>query len=127
MVQRVADVAERINVDADIIDLRTLDRAGIDWELIEASIAKTGNVLIVEQGSIGPSYGGWLSDEIQRRCFDMLDQPVQRVHGSEASPSVSRILEAASCAGAADIERGLRDVLAAQGRPLDAEPRVSFA
>lgn len=118
MVQRVAEVAERINVDADIIDLRTLDRAGIDWELIEASIAKTGNVLIVEQGSIGPSYGGWLSDEIQRRCFDMLDQPVQRVHGSEASPSVSRILEAASCAGAADIERGLRDVMVAQGRAL---------
>lgn len=118
MVHRVAEVAERINVDADIIDLRTLDRAGIDWELIEASIAKTGNVLIVEQGSIGPSYGGWLSDEIQRRCFDMLDQPVQRVHGSEASPSVSKILEAASCAGPADIERGLRDVMVAQGRAL---------
>src|SRR3546814_1714460 len=76
-------------VDAEVIDLRWLDRASIDWDTIGASIQKTNNVLIVEQGAPGTSYGGWLSDEIQRRYFDWLDQPVQRVTGGEASPSRS--------------------------------------
>jgi 2-oxoisovalerate dehydrogenase E1 component len=118
MVRPVLEAVEKLGVDADVIDLRSLDRAGIDWELIEESIDKTGNVLIVEQGAIGTSYGGWLAAEIQNRCFDMLDQPVQRVHGGEASPSISKVLEAAACAGAGEIEDGLRLAMASQGRPL---------
>ena len=100
-----AQAVEALGVDAELIDLRSLDRAGLDWETIEASIRKTGNVLIVEQGPIGTSYGGMLAAEIQNRCFDWLDQPVQRVHGGEASPSISKVLEAAACAGPAEIER----------------------
>jgi len=118
MVRPVLEAVERLGVDADVIDLRSLDRAGIDWALIEESIDKTGNVLIVEQGSIGTSYGGWLAAEIQNRCFDMLDQPVQRVHGGEASPSISKVLETAACAGPGEIEAGLRLAMASQGRPL---------
>ncbi len=117
MVRPVLEVVERMGVDAEVIDLRSLDRAGIDWEIIEQSIDKTGNVLIVEQGSIGTSYGGLLAAEIQDRCFDMLDAPVQRVHGGEASPSVSKVLESAACADAGDIEQGIRRVMAEQGRP----------
>ena len=45
-------------VDAEVIDLRWLDRASIDWETIEASLAKTNQVLIAEQGAVGTSYGG---------------------------------------------------------------------
>lgn len=119
MVSRVSEVVERLGIDAEIVDLRTLDRAGLDWGTIEASIEKTGNVLIVEQGSIGTSYGALLASEVQSRCFDQLDQPVQRVHGGEASPSISKVLEAAACTRPADIEAGLRRVMADQGRPLD--------
>lgn len=118
MVRPVLEVIEKMGVDADVIDLRSLDRAGIDWTLIEESIDKTGNVLIVEQGAIGTSYGGWLAAELQNRCFDMLDQPIQRVHGGEASPSISKVLEAAACAGAEEIEAGLHRVMANQGQPL---------
>jgi 2-oxoisovalerate dehydrogenase E1 component len=85
-------------VDAEVIDLRWLDRASIDWDTIEASIKKTNNVLIAEQGALGTSYGGWLSDEIQRRFFDWLDQPVRRLTGGEASPSISKVLERAAIA-----------------------------
>lgn len=120
MVAKTAAVVEEMGLDVEIVDLRSLDRAGIDWDTIEASVKKTGNVLIVEQGVSGTSYGGWLADEIQRRLFDWLDQPVQRVHGAEASPSISRVLEAAACARPQDIEAGLRAVMAAQGRPLAA-------
>lgn len=119
MVRHVRDKVEELGIDAEVIDLRSLDRAGIDWQTIEASVRKTNNVLIVEQGPIGTSYGGILAAEIQNRLFDWLDQPIQRVHGSEASPSISKVLEAAACARPADIERGLRIVMRDQGRAID--------
>lgn len=99
MVNYVLEAVERVgDVDADVIDLRWLDRASIDWEMIGESIKKTRRVLIAEQGSIGTSYGGWLSDEISRRYFTLLDGPVERVTGGEASPSISKVLERASIA-----------------------------
>ncbi|WP_157245287.1 alpha-ketoacid dehydrogenase subunit alpha/beta [Nonomuraea typhae] len=97
-------------VDAEVIDLRWLDRASLDWDTVGASIRKTGNVLIAEQGALGTSYGGWLADEIQRRYFDWLDQPVQRVTGGEASPSISRVLERAAIAGAAEVAAKLAEM-----------------
>jgi 2-oxoisovalerate dehydrogenase E1 component len=121
MVEKTRLVVEELGVDAELIDLRSLDRAGLDWETIEASVKKTGNVLIVEQGAAGTSYGGWLADELHRRLFDWLDQPVRRVHGAEASPSISKVLEAAACARPQDIEAALRSVMADQGLPLAAE------
>ncbi|MFM1916887.1 MAG: hypothetical protein RJB01_402 [Actinomycetota bacterium] len=95
-------------VDAELIDLRWLDRASIDWDTIGASIQKTNNVLIAEQGAQGTSYGGWLADEIQRRYFDWLDQPVQRVTGREASPSISKVLERAAIARTEEVAEALR-------------------
>jgi 2-oxoisovalerate dehydrogenase E1 component len=99
MVAPCLDAAARTGIDAEVIDLRWLDRASLDWDTIGTSIRKTNSVLIVEQGTLGTSYGGWLADEIQRRFFDWLDQPVQRVTGREASPSISEVLERAACAG----------------------------
>ncbi|MFO1138461.1 MAG: thiamine pyrophosphate-dependent enzyme [Paracoccus sp. (in: a-proteobacteria)] len=118
MVEKTRQVVEDLGVDAEIIDLRSLDRAGLDWETIEASIRKTNNVLIVEQGALGTSYGGFLADELQRRVFDWLDQPIMRVHGGEASPSISKVLEQAAFARPGDIEAGIRQAMAAQGAPL---------
>ena len=118
MVKPTMEAIDELGVDAELIDLRTLDRAGLDWETIGKSICKTNNVLVVEQGSLGTSYGGLLASEIQNKFFDWLDQPVQKVTGGEASPSISRILEVAACANSADVTAGLRRVMADQGRPL---------
>jgi 2-oxoisovalerate dehydrogenase E1 component len=108
MVHKALAAAEASGVDAEVVDLRWLDRASLDWDTIEASIKKTNKVLIVEQGSLGTSYGGWLADEIQRRYFDWLDAPIARVHGSESSPSISKVLEAAALANADDVAEALR-------------------
>ncbi|MDO8310017.1 MAG: thiamine pyrophosphate-dependent enzyme [Actinomycetota bacterium] len=99
------------SVDAEVIDLRWLDRASIDWDTIGDSIRKTNNVLIAEQGARGTSYGGWLADEIQRRYFDWLDQPVQRVTGGLASPSISKVLERAAIAKTEEVVAVLREVM----------------
>ena len=100
MVGEALSAVENLAIDAEVIDLRSLDRAGIDWQTIAASLMKTNNAVIVEQGSLTCSYGAMLTGEIQRRYFDYLDQPVMRVHGGEASPSVSRVLERAAFAQA---------------------------
>ena len=115
MVSRALKAAEAAGVDAEIIDLRTLDRASLDWDTIGESIKKTNNVLIVEQGARGTSYGAMLADEIQRRWFDWLDQPVKRVTGGEASPSISKVLERAAFADTEEVMAGLADVLADLG------------
>jgi len=116
MVDRAAEAIDRTGVDAELIDLRFLDRASLDWETVGASVRKTNAVLIVEQGALGTSYGGWLADEIQRRFFDWLDQPVQRVTGAESSPSISKVLERAAIAGTEDVVAGLERVRAGFGR-----------
>jgi 2-oxoisovalerate dehydrogenase E1 component len=116
MVARCAEAIEQTGIDAELVDLRWLDRASIDWDTIDASVRKTNAVLIVEQGARGSSYGGWLADEIQRRLFDWLDQPVERVSGGEASPSISRVLERAAIAGTEEIVAGLEKIRVGMGR-----------
>jgi len=116
MTQYVLDAVEEVgSVDAEVIDLRWLDRASIDWDTIGASIAKTNNVLIAEQGARGTSYGGWLADEIQRRYFDWLDQPIQRVTGREASPSISKVLERAAIARSEEVASAIREIMEVPG------------
>ncbi|BDY29392.1 MULTISPECIES: alpha-ketoacid dehydrogenase subunit alpha/beta [Mycolicibacterium] len=99
--------------DAEVIDLRWLDRASLDWDTIGESIKKTNRVVIAEQGAVGTSYGGWLADEIQRRFFDWLDHPVERVTGGEASPSISRVLERAAIAKAEEVAAKLTEIVEA--------------
>jgi 2-oxoisovalerate dehydrogenase E1 component len=107
MVKKSLTAVEESGIDADVIDLRWLDKASFDWETVGESIRKTNNVLIVEQGAQGTSYGAWLSDEVQRRFFDWLDQPVARVTGGEASPSISKVLERVAIAGVEEVVAGL--------------------
>ncbi|MDI9889708.1 alpha-ketoacid dehydrogenase subunit alpha/beta [Microbacterium sp. IEGM 1404] len=115
MVGHALEAVEQTGTDAEVIDLRWLDRASLDWDTVGESIRKTNAVLIVEQGSRGPSYGAWLADEIQRRFFDWLDQPVERVTGGEASPSISKVLERAAIARTEEVVAGLERVRAAGG------------
>jgi 2-oxoisovalerate dehydrogenase E1 component len=103
-------VEEFGEVDAEVLDLRWLDRASIDWDSIEQSLTKTNQVLIAEQGALGTSYGGWLADEIHRRFFDLLDAPVWRVTGGEASPSISKVLERAAIAQQDEVVAALAEI-----------------
>lgn len=118
MVHLAARVADDLGINAEILDLRSLDRAGLDWEAIGASVRKTHNVVIVEQGPLVASYGAMLADEIQNRFFDELDQPVKRIHGGHSSPSVSAALERSALVGASEMTAGFLRMLADQGRPL---------
>ena len=116
MIGAATRMAEELGIDAEIIDLRSLDRAGIDWETISESVSKTHNVIVLEQGPVTTSYGAMLTDEVQRRLFDELDQPVRRIHGGEASPSVSKVLERAAFVGDEEVREAFRGIVKDMGR-----------
>lgn len=115
MVKTTTDVANEMGLDTEIVDLRSLDINGIDWDTIGESIKKTNNVVVVEQGAQTVSYGAMLTDEIQRRFFDYLDQPVKRILGREGSPSVSKVLERAAFAGEAEVRAGFTEIMTDMG------------
>jgi 2-oxoisovalerate dehydrogenase E1 component len=95
-------------ISAEVIDLRTLDYLGMDWETIGQSVRKTGSVLIVEQAPRSLTLGARISDEIQERFFDYLDCPVSKVAGLDVPPPVSRRLEEAVIPSAERIQAALR-------------------
>jgi 2-oxoisovalerate dehydrogenase E1 component len=112
MVRASEEAAVETGIDAEIIDLRTLDPRGLDWDAVEASIRRTNRVLIAEQTARGTSHGARLAQEVQERCFDWLDAEILRVSGSEAAPVVSKPLNMAALADAAKVAAGLRRLLA---------------
>ena len=82
------------------------------------SIRKTNNVMVVEQGTQGTAYGNTIADEIQRRFFDYLDQPVKRLIGGEGAPTISKSLDMAAHVGPDEVRVGYGEILADSGRTL---------
>jgi 2-oxoisovalerate dehydrogenase E1 component len=70
-------------IDADLIDLRTLQP--LDMESIYTSVRKTGKLIVLQEDSL---FGGIASDiaaSVMENCFESLDAPVRRV-GSLETP-----------------------------------------
>jgi len=82
-------------ISAEVIDLRTLDYIGMDYEAIGRSLQKTGSLLIVEEGPRSLTLGARVADEVQERFFDYLDCPVGHVTAPDVPSMVSRVLEQA--------------------------------
>jgi 2-oxoisovalerate dehydrogenase E1 component len=115
MVSEAVKVCEDLDIDAEIIDLRSLDRSGLDWETIGDSVRKTNHVIVLEQGSLTNSYGAMVVDEVQSRLFDYLDHPVKRIYGGESSPNVSKILERSAYVGAEEIAEVFQQAIKDKG------------
>ncbi|GGO34560.1 MFS transporter [Gemmobacter aquaticus] len=107
MVANAMKAVEETGIDAEVIDLRSLDHHGIDWETIGQSIDRTGRVIIAEQTARSMSMGATWADGIQARFFDSLDHEILRVTGGLAAPTVSSVLNRAALGSAADIREAL--------------------
>lgn len=79
MVHVALCAAAEQNVDAEIIDLRSI--VPLDLETILASVEKTGLCLIVHEASGYAGFGAELAALVQKRCFYHLEAPVERVTG----------------------------------------------
>ena len=96
-------------IDAEVIDLRTL--VPLDWDCIKASVCKTHNVVISEEGVKRGGIGAELSAEITEELFDELDAPVCRVAGLNVCSPFSPVLEDAVYPQAKDIEAAVLQTL----------------
>ena len=80
-------------VEAEILDLRTLDRAGTDFETIGQSVEKTGHLLTVEQAPRCGSIGAHIITECLERFPHHLRRPPRSLTGPSAPVPVSKPLE----------------------------------
>jgi 2-oxoisovalerate dehydrogenase E1 component len=107
------EAAQRIaadGVEAEVLDLRSLDNAGLDYESIGRSLRKTGMLAVVEQAPASNSIGPRIAAECQRRFFDCFDGPAALIAGTDAPIPVSRKLELACMPGADSVAAALRRV-----------------
>jgi len=79
MVHVAQAAAAKIDIDAEIIDVRTM--APLDVDTLCNSVKKTGRCVIVHEATRFSGFGAELSATIQEECFWNLEAPIQRVTG----------------------------------------------
>jgi len=86
---------ETKGISIEVIDLRTLSFADIDYEAIGNSLKKTGMLLIVEQAPASMSLGPNIACRCQQFFFDYLNGPIQTISSLDIPNPVSKKLEEA--------------------------------
>lgn len=99
-----ADELAKDGISAEVIDLRSV--RPIDYDTLIESVKKTNRMVIVEEAWPLASISSELAYMVQRRAFDFLDAPIQRITNRDvpmgysrplvdaAVPNVQRTLEA---------------------------------
>lgn len=77
------EIAEKNNLDVDILDLRTL--LPLDVDAIYETARKTGRVILLHEDCLTGGIGGEIASRIAEDCFEYLDAPVMR-EGSLDTP-----------------------------------------
>jgi len=80
-------------VSAEVLDLRTVDDATLDYEAIGRSLRKTGAIVTVEEAQACNGIGPKLIRACEQRWFDYLDGPAACVNALDVPLPVSRRME----------------------------------
>jgi pyruvate dehydrogenase E1 component beta subunit len=105
MLLEAADELEKMGVDAEVIDLRSL--RPLDENTIYESVRKTNRAVVVDEAWPVASFGSHVAWLISKNCFDVLDAQVELVSSEDVpmpynhkmelavQPSVEKIVAAA--------------------------------
>ena len=94
---------------AEIIDLRTLNP--LDLDMIEASLEKTGKVLVVYEDNLTNGPGAEISALIADRFFELLDGPVRRVAAKDSPVPFNWFLEEKILPQTEDVSIAIQELL----------------
>jgi pyruvate dehydrogenase E1 component beta subunit len=83
----------------------------LDLDLVEASVRRTGRVVVVGEAPRFLGVGAEISASIGESLFHVLRAPVVRVGAAHSPIPHSPVLFAALVPGEADIERAVRSVM----------------
>ena len=93
IVYAAADELAKENINAEIIDLRTV--RPIDYKTVIESVKKTNRLVIVEESWPLAAIATEVAFKVQREAFDYLDAPVLRVMGGDVPlPYAPTLIEA---------------------------------
>ena len=112
MVMKALKAAERLareNIEAEVIDLRTI--VPLDLETLLQSVRRTNRVVVVHEGCRRGGIGAEIASQIQEEAFDFLDAPIQRVGALSVPIPYSEPLENAVIPGEEDIIKAVKKVL----------------
>ena len=93
----------------EIIDLRTLNP--LDLDMIEASLEKTGKVLVVYEDNLTNGPGAEISALIADQFFEFLDGPVRRVAAKDSPVPFNWFLEEKILPQTEDVSIAIQELL----------------
>jgi pyruvate dehydrogenase E1 component beta subunit len=96
-----AEALENEGIDAEVIDLRTLNP--LDLNTMVESVKKTGKAIVIYEGCRTGGAGAEIAAQIYEAAFDHLDAPVERIATLDTPMPYNARLERAALPSAADI------------------------
>ena len=112
IIKEVFKASEKLkeeNVDLEIIDLRTI--RPLDIETIIKSVKKTNRLLIVEEAWPFGNVSTEISHQIQNKCFDYLDAPIEKLNTADTPAPYSPVLLAEWLPNQSDVIKSVKKVL----------------
>jgi pyruvate dehydrogenase E1 component beta subunit len=99
-------LAQEDDISCEVVDLRTL--RPLDYPTVVNSVRRTHRLVLCGEDWRTGGFGGSLLSEIQDRCFDDLDAPIQRVAMRDVPLPYSRELERTLIPTSDDIVEAVR-------------------
>ncbi len=112
-VERSRQAAERLageGTEIEIVDLRSI--VPWDCELVAASVARTGRLLVVHEDILTAGFGAEVAAWVADNCFADLDAPVRRVAALDTFVAYEPTLEQAILPQVDDITAAAAELLA---------------
>ncbi|MED5578988.1 MAG: alpha-ketoacid dehydrogenase subunit beta [Nitrospinota bacterium] len=104
-----AEELEKIGISAEVIDPRTISPLDVDG--LSASVVKTRNCVIAEEGHKHGGVGAEILASIQSKCFSSLKAPIERVAALDVPIPVQTKLEKLVLPNSEKIISAVKDVL----------------
>ncbi len=112
IIKEVFKASEKLkeeNIDLEIIDLRTI--RPLDIATIIKSVKKTNRLVIVEEAWPFGNVSTEISHQIQNKCFDYLDAPIEKLNTADTPAPYSPVLLAEWLPNQSDVIKSVKKVL----------------
>jgi 2-oxoisovalerate dehydrogenase E1 component len=103
------DIVQRLNLDVDLIDLRTV--VPYDFEAILESVKKTNKVLLLQEAAKTHGFMAEVAARLSFEAFQYLDAPITRIGALDCPVPYSKVLEDTVLPQSKEIEEAILKLL----------------